>query len=93
MRVMEQLIIDNGLEDDLHDAMEDELGSSDPYCLGTDGEMDEGSDREDPMVTQANRMVTQANEISAVSDIVQLSRNMVELAELRRGQKRTRDSD
>jgi len=86
MRVMEQLIIDNGLEDDLHDAMEDELGSSDPYCLGTDGEMDEGSDREDPMVTQAN-------EISAVSDIVQLSRNMVELAELRRGQKRTRDSD
>jgi len=54
--------------------------------LDSDSEMDEGSDAEDPMVTQAT-------EIRAVSDIVQLSRNMVDLAELRRGQKRTRDSD
>ena len=85
MRVMQQLIADNDLEDELDDAMEED-GSPDQYGLGIDSEMDEGSDREDPMVTQAN-------EIGAVSDIVQLSRNMVELAELRRGQKRARSED
>ena len=86
MRVMQQLIADNGLEDELHDAMEDELGSPDRYWLGIDSEMDEGSDREDPMATQAK-------EISTVNNIVQLSRNMVELAAARRDLKQTRDSD
>ena len=48
--------------------------------------MDEGSDTEDPMVTQAN-------ELSNIDSIVQMSRNMVELAEVRRDLKRTRGSD
>ena len=86
MRVMQQVIAENGLEDDLDEALEDELGSPDQYWLGIDSEMDAPSDGEDPMVTQAN-------EISAVSDIVQLSRNMVELAELRRNPKRSRTGD
>ena len=86
MRVMQQMIWDNELAGDLRDVMKDELGSPDYYELDVDSEMDAGSDCEDPMMTQAN-------EISAVSDIVQLSRNMVELAALRRNQKRARDSD
>ena len=91
---MEKLIIDNGLANDLYELTGEFPGDLDPSIdLAMHVQLDEGSDREDPMVTQANRMVTQANEISAVSDIVQLSRNMVELAELRRGQKRARSED
>jgi len=37
--------------------------------------------------------VTQANELSNVDNLIQLSRKMVELAENRRGLKRTRGSD
>ena len=48
--------------------------------------MDQGSDGEDPMQIQAN-------ELSNVDNLVQLSRNMVELTEVRRGLKRGRGSD
>ena len=85
MRAMWTVINENELEVDLEEALEDD-GNTSFAMLDSDSEMDEGSDAEDPMVTQVN-------ETRAVSDIVQLSRNMVELAELRRGQKRTRDSD
>ena len=60
------------------------LGAS--VGLEHDHELDEDSETEDPMVTQAN-------ELSNIDSIVQLSRNLVELAEVRRGLKRTRDSD
>ena len=85
MRVMEQLIVDNGLEDELEVAMEED-GCPDHHRLWSDAEMDEGSDAEDPMETQAN-------ELSNVASIVQLSRNMVELTEIRRGLERARGSD
>jgi len=84
MRAMWTVIIENELEEELETW--DGMRNTSLAILDSDSEMDEGSDAEDPMVTQAN-------EIRAVSDIVQLSRNMVELAELRRGQKRTRDSN
>ena len=84
MRAMWTVIIENELEEDLETW--DGMRNTSLAILDSDSEMDEGSDAEDPMVTQAG-------EIRAVSDIVQLSRNMVDLAELRRGQKRTRDSD
>ena len=87
MRAMQQLIIDHDLEDDLHELTGEYPGDlDDPFDLALDVQMDEGSDTEDPMVTQAN-------ELSNIDNIVQLSRNMVELAEARRGQKRTRGSD
>ncbi len=87
MRAMQQLIIDNDLEDDLHELTGEFPGDlDDPFDLALDVQMDEGSDAEDPMVTQAN-------ELSNVDNLVQLSRNMVELAETRRGQKRARGSD
>ena len=60
------------------------LGAS--VGLEHDHEMDEDSETEDPMQTQAN-------ELSNVDKLVQLSRNMVELAEVRRGLKRGRGSD
>ncbi len=88
MRIMMRLIEDSGLTEELDEELMDRLGN-----LGAsvgldhhDHEMDEDSDAEDPMVTQAN-------ELSAVSDIVQLSRNMIELGEIRRSQKRARDGD
>ena len=83
MRVLWQKIIDRGLEYELEDAMEED---GYPAPLLDHFEMDEGSDTEDPMVTQAN-------ELSNIDNIVQMSRNMVELAEVRRGLKRTRGSD
>ena len=85
MRAMWTVINENELEVDLEEALEDD-GNTSFAMLDSDSEMDEGSDAEDPMVTQVN-------ETRAVSDIVQLSSNMVVLAELRRGQKRARDSD
>ena len=87
MRIMEELIDDHGLEDELEVAMdEDGCPDYDPFDHDFDFDMDEGSDAEDPMVTQAN-------ELSNVNDLVQLSRNMVELAGVRRGLKRGRGSD
>ena len=88
MRAMKTVIDENELWDELDDELQTTLGlrGNSLATLDSDSEMDEGSDAEDPMVTQAN-------EIGAVSDIVQLSRNMVELAELRRGQKRARSED
>ena len=83
MRVMEHLIVGNGLEDELEQAMEED---GYPDRVWDDAEMDERSDAEDPMVTQAN-------ELSNVDNLVQLSRNMVELTEVRRGLKRGRGSD
>jgi len=83
MRVLERLIVDNGLEDELEEAMEED---GYPDRVWDDAEMDERSDAEDPMVTQAN-------ELSNIDSIVQLSRNMVELTQVRRGLKRARDSD
>ena len=80
---MEHLIVGNGLEDDLEVAMEE---GGYPDRVRDDAEMDERSDAEDPMVTQAN-------ELSNIDSIVQLSHNMVELAGVRRGLKRARDSD
>jgi hypothetical protein len=83
MRVLERLIVDNGLEDELEEAMEED---GYPDRVWDDAEMDERSDAEDPMVTQAN-------ELSNIDSIVQLSHNMVELAGVRRDLKRARDSD
>jgi hypothetical protein len=83
MRAMEHLIVGNGLEDELEVAMEE---GGYPDRVWDDAEMDEESDAEDPMVTQAN-------EISSINSIVQLSHNMVELAGVRRGLKRGRGSD
>ena len=84
---MEQLIIDNGLADDLYELTGEFPGDLDPSIdLAMHVQLDEGSDREDPMATQAK-------EISTVDNIVKLSRNMVELAAARRDLKQTRDSD
>ena len=85
MRVMWQVIVACGFEGELDEAMEED-GCPDHHRLDPDAQMDEGSDTEDPMVTQAN-------ELSNIDNIVQLSRNMVDLAETRRGLKRTRGSD
>jgi hypothetical protein len=85
MRVMWQVIMACGLEDELEEAMEED-GCPDHYRLDPHYAMDEGSDADDPMVTQAN-------ELSNIDNIVQMSRNMVELAEVRRGLKRGRGSD
>ena len=74
-----------GLDEELEVAMEED-GCPDHHRLDPDAQMDEGSDAKDPMVTQAN-------ELSNIDSIVQMSRNMVELAEVRRGLKRTRGSD
>ena len=47
MRVMMDFIEDRGLEDELQDDMISETGNTN-YFLGSDSEMDEGSDVEDP---------------------------------------------
>ena len=83
MRIMEHLIVGNGLEDDLEVAMEE---GGYPDRVRDDAEMDERSDAEDPMVTQAN-------DLSNIDSIVQLSHNLVELAGVRRDLKRVRGSD
>jgi hypothetical protein len=46
MRVMEQLIVDEGLEDELEQRLDD--AGAPNFWLGMDDEMDEGSDKEDP---------------------------------------------
>ena len=83
MRVMEDLIVAGNLEDELEVLMEE---GGYPDRVWDDAEMDERSDTEDPMVTQAN-------DLSNIDSIVQLSHNMVELAGVRRDLKRARDSD
>ena len=82
MRVMQQVISDYALERTLARRLADEGD----LTIAADDTMDEDSDAEDPMVTQAN-------ELSNIDSIVQLSRNMVELTEVRRGLKRGRGSD
>jgi hypothetical protein len=85
MRVLERLIVDNGLVDELEVAMEEDgCPDHDPFALNV--EMDEGSDAEDPMQTQAIEM-------NNIDSIVKLSHNMVELAGVRRDLKRARGSD
>jgi hypothetical protein len=88
MRAMQSVINENDLWEELDDELQDTFGlrSAALSVLETDSEMDEGSDTEDPMVAQAN-------ELSNIDSIVQMSRNMVELAEVRRDLKRTRGSD
>jgi hypothetical protein len=83
MRLMWQVIMACGFEDEVERTMEEDGW---PERVWDDAEMDERSDEEDPMVTQAN-------ELSNIDSIVQLSRNMVELAGVRRDLKRARDSD
>lgn len=82
MRVMHQVLSEYNLVDVLARRMAD-LGD---LTIGADDTMEEDSDAEDPMVTQAT-------ELSTIDNLVQLSRNMVELAGVRRGQKRARESD
>ena len=82
MRIMEEVIEEHALDRLLKRRLE----SAGDLTIATDDTMDEGSDAEDPMVTQAN-------EISNIDSIVQMSRNMVDLAEARRGLKRARDTD
>ena len=87
MRIMKSVIARNDLWEELDEKLMDRLGNLGASVgLDHDHELDEDSETEDPMVTQAN-------ELSNIDSIVQLSRNMVELAEVRRGLKRTRDSD
>ena len=82
MRVMRQVISDYALQG----VLERRLALEGDLAIAADYTMDEDSDAEDPMVTQVN-------DISNLDNIVQLSRNMVELAETRRGLKRGRGSD
>ena len=82
---MEQVIYNNFVEKEFENLAIAQLGHA-GTDLNTNSEMDEGSDAEGPMVTQAS-------EVSTVDSIVQLSRNMVALAEARRGLNRTRGSD
>ena len=87
MRRVTSVIVRNDLWDELDAELMDGLGNLGASVgLAHDHELDEDSDAEDPMVTQAN-------ELSNIDSIVQLSHNMVELAEVRRGLKRARASD
>ena len=83
MRVIGQFDLWDDLDEELMKGLGN-LGAS--VGLEHDHEMDEDSETEDPMQTQAN-------ELSNVDKLVQLSRNMVELAGVRRDLKRARDSD
>ena len=82
-RVIGEFDLWNELDEELMNRLGN-LGAS--VGLEHDHELDEDSDAEDPMVTQAN-------ELSNIDSIVQLSHNMVELAGVRRDLKRARDSD
>ena len=82
---MWSVISEYEFEDALIEAW-DPLQDTSLAILDSDSEMDQGIDVEDPMVMQAN-------ELSNVDKLVQLSRNMVELAEVRRDSKRARGSD
>jgi hypothetical protein len=87
MRIMMRVIGQFDLWDDLDEELMKGLGNLGASVgLEHDHELDEDSDAEDPMVTQAN-------ELSNIDSIVQLSHNMVELAGVRRDLKRARDSD
>ena len=87
MRRVTSVIVRNDLWDELDEELMDGLGNLGASVgLAHDHELDEDSETEDPMVTQAN-------ELSNIDSIVQLSHNLVELAEVRRGLKRTRDGD
>jgi hypothetical protein len=83
IRLMWEVIMACGFEGEVEEALEEE---GYPERVWEHAEMDEGSDGEDPMVTQAN-------ELSNIDSIVQLSHNMVELAGVRRDLKRARGSD
>ena len=87
MRIMTSVIARNDLWEELDEELMDRLGNLGASVgLDHNHELDEDSETEDPMVTQAN-------ELSNIDSIVQLSRNLVELAEVRRGLKLTRGSD
>jgi hypothetical protein len=87
MRIMHRVIGEFDLWDELDEELMNRLGNLGASVgLEHDHEMDEDSETEDPMQTQAN-------ELSNVDKLVQLSRNMVELAGVRRDLKRARDSD
>jgi len=87
MRIMHRVIGEFDLWNELDEELMNRLGNLGASVgLEHDHELDEDSDAEDPMVTQAN-------ELSNIDSIVQLSHNMVELAGVRRGLKRGRGSD
>ena len=81
---MEQLLNDYDMDGVLA-RRRDELGDR-RTSLETDSDMDEGSDAEDPMAAQGQQIAT-------VHEIVELSRNMVELAEAHRNLKNARTGD
>ena len=87
MRIVMDVIGEFDLWAELDERLMGQLGNLGASVgLDHDHEMDEDSDAEDPMATQAN-------ELSNIDNIVRLSHNMVELAEARRSQKRARGSE
>ena len=71
------------LGDELDEALVNEFGNADQYCLDLGGEMDAESDGEDPMVALGR-------EIATIHGIVKLSRNMTEPNAMRRDLEQTR---
>ena len=63
MRVMDDVITDNGLEQELEERMIDLTGNTN-FWLGSDSELDEDSDQEDPETTAKQRVSELLHEAS-----------------------------
>ena len=63
MRVMDDVITDNGLEQELEERLIEETGNAN-FWLGSDSELDEDSDQEDPETTAKQRVSELLHEAS-----------------------------
>jgi hypothetical protein len=98
MRLMERLIVDEGLGEELEQLLEEEGAPN--FWLGMDDEMDEGSDKEDPERAlrdergarmQMLQAVQGALECQAMRRDLERARMQLEDERARRQEEKTRD--
>ena len=70
MRVMDNLLVDNDLEDELQERIDEETGNTN-FWLGQDSDMDEASDAEDPEKTLREEVMKLRAEAADRSALIQ----------------------
>ena len=81
MRVMDDLIEDNGLKEECEDRMVEETGNTN-FWLGSDSELDESSDKEDPEATAKDQLNSLRQESEDTEQFVRALSSTVALRDM-----------
>ena len=89
MRIMDDLLFDNGLDEELEDRLLQETGNTN-FFLGLDAHLDEASDAEDPEQEQRATIESLRSEATDQSTMVQAVQGALECRDMRLDLERTR---